>query len=127
MSEKRKETSSPSGDHRAGTGRPATQDGIWPVHVDLVAGDPAAAMRAEVELAMNDLIGDENGEIVFYNDSGFRRLAIATDATVQAEGQVGKHRTASGQDVSGFGFLSFNNGLTLYYQSGLDVVVRAAG
>jgi hypothetical protein len=85
-----------------------------------------AAMAAEVELAMSDLQGDANGEIVFFNDSGLRRLSITTDAGVVADGRAGSHRTAAGQDVSGFRFVTFDNGLTLYYQSGLDVVVRAA-
>lgn len=94
------------------------------------AGEPApdgpAIMAAEVELAMSDLVGDANGEIVFFNDSNLRRLAIATDAAVVANGRAGNHRTAAGQDVSGFRFVTFDNGLTLYYQSGLDVVLRGA-
>jgi hypothetical protein len=85
-----------------------------------------AAMAAEVELAMSDLQGDANGEIAFFNDSGLRRLSITTDAGVVADGRAGSHRTAAGQDVSGFRFVTFDNGLTLYYQAGLDVVVRAA-
>jgi hypothetical protein len=90
------------------------------------AGGASAAMPAEVELAMSDLVGDANGEIVLFNDSGLRRLAIATDAAVVADGRVGAHRTATGQDVSGFRFLAFDNGLTLYYEPELDLVVRGA-
>jgi hypothetical protein len=83
-------------------------------------------MAAEVELAMSDLLADANDEIVFSNDSGLRRLAIATDAAVVADGRAGTHRTAAGHDVSGFRFVTFDNGLTLYYQAGLDVVLRGA-
>ena len=86
----------------------------------------SAAMAAEVELAMSDLVGDANGEIVFFNDSGLRRLAIATDAAVVADGRAGAHRTAAGQDVSGFRFVTFDNGLTLYYQTAWTLVRRAA-
>jgi hypothetical protein len=90
--------------------------------------DPApaggSAAMAEVELTMSDLLADANGEIVLFNDSGLRRLAIATDAAVVGDGRAGAHRTATGQDVSGFRFLTFDNGVRLYYQSGLDVVVR---
>ena len=104
-----------SGDaDREGGGEPA---------VDAAALGPAG----EVELAMGDLLGDANGEIVLFNDSGLRRMAIATDAAVVADGRAGPHRTASGQDVSGFRFLAFDNGLTLYYQTDLDVVVRQLG
>ena len=37
---------------------------------------------------MADLVSDDNGEIVFFNDSGFRSLAIRTDAAVVANGQA---------------------------------------
>jgi hypothetical protein len=100
-------------------------DAAWRGGADAALGGPAA-MAAEVELAMSDLVGDANGEVVFFNDSGLRRLSIATDATVVANGRAAAHRTAAGQDVSGFRFLTFDNGLTLYYESGLDVVVRDA-
>ena len=84
----------------------------------------AAAAMAEVELAMSDLLADANGEIVLFNDSGLRRLAIATDAAVVGDGRSGAHRTVTGQDVSGFRFLTFDNGVRLYYDAELDVVVR---
>jgi hypothetical protein len=99
----------------------------WRAGLDAALAGSATPMAAEAELAMSDLLGDANGEVVFFNDSGLRRLAISTDATVVADGRVGAHRTAAGQDVSGFCFLTFDNGLTLYYQAGLDVVVRAPG
>jgi hypothetical protein len=63
---------------------------------------------------------------VFFNDSDLRRLAIATDAAVVADGRAGPHRTAAGHAVGGFRFLTFDNGITLYCPAGLDVVVRAA-
>lgn len=110
----------------ASEGRGYAGEAAWRAGIDPALGGPAAAMAAEVELAMSDLLGDANGEIVFFNDSGLRRLAIATDAAVVADGRAGAHRTAGGQDVSGFRFVTFDNGLTLYYESGLDVVVRGA-
>jgi hypothetical protein len=99
-------------------------DAAWRAGIDpALAG---ASAPAEVELAMSDLLADANGEIVLFNDSGLRRLAIATDAAVVGDGRAGTHRTATGQDVSGFRFLRFDDGVTLYYQAGLDVVVRRA-
>jgi hypothetical protein len=88
--------------------------------------DAANSMTAEVELTMADLVGDANGEIVLFNDSNVRRLVISSDAAVVADGQAGPHRTTGGDDVSGFSFVTFDNGLTLYYQDGLDLVIRAA-
>jgi hypothetical protein len=78
---------------------------------------------AEIELALADLVADANGEIVFFNDSGFRSLGIRTDRAVIAEGQVGTHVTATGENVSGFSFVRFDHGLTLYFEAGLHLVL----
>ena len=74
-------------------------------------------------LALDDLMRDLNGEVVLFNDSGLRSLALTTDSAVVEDGQAGKHVTAAGEDVSGFRYLLFANGLRLYYQQGLDVLV----
>lgn len=99
-----------------------------PTRPDVGAADnPGRAgndARPEVELTMADLVSDDNGEIVFFNDSGFRTLGITTDASVVADGQAGRHVTASGADVSGYKFVTFDNGLTLYFERGLDLIVR---
>lgn len=86
--------------------------------------DPGEA-PTEVELTMADLITDDNGEIVFFNDSGFRSLGLTTEAAVVANGQAETHVTAGGADVSGFHYVTFDNGLTLYYEGDLDLVVHA--
>jgi hypothetical protein len=88
------------------------------------AADAAAEGRAEVELTMADLVSDDNGEIVFFNDSGFRTLGLTTTAAVIASGSSPRHVTAGGADVTGFKFVTFDNGLTLYYESGLELVVH---
>ena len=88
---------------------------------------PEGVTAAEVELALADLVSDARGEIVFYNDSGFRSLAIRTDRVVVGEGRAGTHVTAAGEDVSGFKFVTFDNGLTLYFQAGLDLILLSAG
>ncbi|MEZ5932488.1 MAG: hypothetical protein R3F54_11125 [Alphaproteobacteria bacterium] len=78
---------------------------------------------AGVELALEDLISDDNGEIVFFNDGGFRTLSIETDAQVVASGQATSHRTSAGEDVSGFNYVTFENGVTLYFDDGLDLLL----
>jgi len=93
------------------------------------AGPPAgrspeeASASAEVELMLADLVADANGEIVLFNDSGFRSLAIQTDRAVVADGRAGAHVTAAGDDVSGFQFVTFDNGLTLYFEAGLHLML----
>jgi hypothetical protein len=86
-------------------------------------GDVARA-AADGELALADLVSDANGEIVVFNDSGFRTLAIRSESPVVADGRVQKHVTASGEDVSGFNYVTFGNGVTLYYPDGLDLILQ---
>lgn len=118
----------PSHPVRPGSGpAPGSRDAgeaVWRASLDPVRAGPTA--MAEAELRMSDLVADADGEVVFFNDSGLRRLAIATDAAVVGDGRAGVHRTAAGQNVSGFRFLTFDNGVTFYYEAGLDVVVRGA-
>jgi hypothetical protein len=90
-------------------------------------GEAFATGAAEVELALADLVSDAKGEVVVFNDSGFRTMAIRTAAAVIAEGRVQKHVTTSGEDVSGFNYVTFDNGVTLYYPEGLDMTVQPAG
>ncbi len=95
-----------------------------------IARQPGAARRGEplpepveVELALADLISDDNGEIVLFNDFGLRSLALHTDAAVVADGRAPAHVTAAGDDVSGFKFMTFDNGQTLYFEEGLHLVL----
>ncbi|HWL67555.1 MAG TPA: hypothetical protein VNS22_04135 [Geminicoccus sp.] len=93
-----------------------------------VAGDPGADLDSlpVVELALSDLVQDIGGEVVLYNDSGLRAMGLVAHEAIVGEGEAGPHVTASGADVTGFKFVSFANGLTLYYQDGLDLIVRPA-
>jgi hypothetical protein len=74
-------------------------------------------------LALDDLVRDQDGEVVLFNDSGLRALALSTTTVVVEEGLAGRHVTAAGEDVSGFRYLAFANGLRLYYQPGLDLII----
>jgi hypothetical protein len=97
--------------------------------IDLAQDDGAAIEReasdtgAEGELVLADVVGDANGEVVVFNDSGLRTLAIRTEAAVTAEGRMQKHVTAGGEDVSGFSYVTFDNGVTLYYPEGLELLL----
>lgn len=101
------------------------RDIVGPNDDDAAAGvlPPAAPASAEVELALADLISDDNGEIVFFNDSEFRTLSIETQSSVMSKGQANAHVTAGGEDVSGFSYVTFENGVTLYFEEGLDLIL----
>jgi hypothetical protein len=89
-----------------------------------VGAEALAVGAAEVELALADLVSDANGEVVIFNDSGFRTLALHTSSAVVADGKVHAHVTAGGEDVSGFHFVTFENGVTVYFREGLDLIVN---
>ncbi len=76
-----------------------------------------------VTLALADLVQDSNGEIVLFNDSNLRRLALVTSASELARGQAPHHVTAAGENVTGFAYVTFDNGVTLYYEPKLELVV----
>jgi hypothetical protein len=98
---------------------PARDDGPPP-------GGPLERLPGEeppLVLALDDLVRDPDGEVVLFNDSGLRTLAISSPTVVVEEGEAGRHVTAAGEDVSGFRYVAFANGLRLYYQPGLDLIV----
>jgi hypothetical protein len=97
--------------------------------IDLARDDDAAIEGetsgggAEGELVLADVVCDVNGEAVVFNDSGWRTLAVRTEAGVAAEGRIQQHVTAGGEDVSGFSYVTFDNGVTLYYPEGLNLLL----
>lgn len=102
-------------------GRALLRPGAQP---DTAGAGPTGRGGAEVELTLADLLSDDNGEIVFFNDSCVRSLGIATEAAVVADGNADAHVTASGADVTGYHFVTFDTGVTLYVQPDLDLVVQ---
>jgi hypothetical protein len=88
-----------------------------------VEAETTSVGAVEVELALTDLVGDANGEVVIFNDSGLRTLALRTDSVVVAGGQSQSHVTAGGENVSGFNYVSFDTGVTVYFPEGLELIV----
>lgn len=79
--------------------------------------------KADIELALDDLIGDARGDIVFCNDSNLGSLAITTEAVVVEEGVAERHSVAGGMDVSGYRYVRFASGVTLYVEPGMSLVI----
>jgi len=102
-------------------------------------GDPqrnvsgtAAARTPAVErvdepltLPLDALLPDANGEILIVNDAGLSGLTLVTGAVVVESGTAADHMTAHGEDVTGFRFLRFAGGPTLYYPADLDLRIVA--
>lgn len=107
------------------SGAPETAPAEWPFSDrDALQGLLADAEGETVTLALSDLVQDGNGEIVLFNDSNLRRLALVANAAELARGQAPHHVTAAGEDVTGFAYVTFENGITLYYEPQLELIVR---
>ncbi len=74
-------------------------------------------------LALSDLIADRNGEVVLFNDSNLPVLTLLTAERPVARGRVESHVTAGGVDVSGYDFVTFGSGLTLYYPHDMQLLI----
>ncbi|MCB1971145.1 MAG: hypothetical protein H6851_00665 [Geminicoccaceae bacterium] len=94
---------------------------VFEQEIRQTSGDVGDSSR--LTLRLTDLIEDTNGEVVLFNDSHLPRLAVVTDISPVDRGEVGRHVTVNGDDVTGFHYIAFGNGLKLYYQDGLDLLL----
>jgi len=85
--------------------------------------DAAIESPARIVLRAEDLVQDENGEIVLFNDSHVASVALETTAKLVDEGETTQHVTAAGDDVTGFHYWQFDSGLTIYVKDGVDIVL----
>jgi hypothetical protein len=106
---------------RAQAGEPSVIDDLLPSAIEEI-GD-VGGEDPPLVLAVKDLVRDANGEVVLFNDSGLRSLAVSTDAAVVGQGRATRHKTAAGEDVSGFRYVAFDNGLKLFYQPDLELLL----
>jgi hypothetical protein len=80
----------------------------------------------EITLSLDDLISDNNNEVVLVSDPSLDSIKLVADSPISGSGLMEHHVTADGQDVSGYHFLSFETGLTLFYGDGVHVVVESS-
>jgi hypothetical protein len=85
--------------------------------VDETWVDHGGATDGRFRLAVADLIGGTADEVVLFNDSAVREVVLESEEEPVDRGDVVSHITADGVDVSGFRYLKFPQGLTLYYDS----------
>jgi|SRR5579872_6214277 len=75
-----------------------------------------------LSLSLADLLPDAHNEIVILDGSG-SNLAVVTDSAVMSHGTSGDHVTASGLDVSGFAYCTFEGGVTVFYPATHRLIV----
>jgi hypothetical protein len=77
--------------------------------------EPTDVDDSRFRLAVDDLIAGSADEVVLFNDSAVREVVLESAEPPVDKGDVDTHVTADGVDVSGFTFLRFSDGLTLFH------------
>ena len=97
------------------------QDRLPLVIVEPGAPSPADDLSADsVLLELDDLLPDPDGEVVLFTGEDVS-VNILTTETITEFGVAEEHVTATGVDVTGLNFYSFEGGLTVYSAS--DVLI----
>jgi hypothetical protein len=75
-------------------------------------------------LSLADLVPDIGGEVAIQS-FGVPAVGIeaAESVSVTASGTASSHVTAAGENVSGYRFYSFDNGITLYFPPDMVVLL----
>jgi len=76
-------------------------------------------------LRLADLLPDAEGELVLFADPA-QEVTLLAEAPLMAQGVADPHVTAGGYDVTGLAFLTFANGITLYYDGTLSLLADPA-
>ncbi len=85
---------------------------------------PAEGSENFLILRMDELLPDAGSEVVLLDDAG-EGFAIVTQDHVSGQGVAEPHVTASGLDVNGFSFATFDSGITVFYPSESKLLVLA--
>jgi hypothetical protein len=100
---------------------------LEPENLPLVIVDPGALSPADfpdadsVVLELGDLLPDSLGEVVLFMGEDMS-VNILTRETITGFGIADPHVTATGVDVTGLHFYSFEGGLTVYSASDILIV-----
>lgn len=78
-------------------------------------------LAATITLRVIELCPDENSEVVVESTSGVGELVIKSPFEVAERGVLGRHVTAQGDDVSGFGYVRFKDGVRIIFPMALRV------
>ncbi|MCB2053751.1 MAG: hypothetical protein KDE35_05850 [Geminicoccaceae bacterium] len=83
--------------------------------VDAVADAPSG-----IRLHLADLLSDDAGELLL---EGFGPVELIAEEGVAGHGLAPAHVMASGEDVSGFGFVTLAGGTMIYFSPDIDLSV----
>jgi hypothetical protein len=120
-----------SKEYRHGEGRQANpradDDGAEILILDpRNAPDQDQATEEAVVLELEDLLPDTSGEVVLFAGEEMP-VNIVTDESMTEAGIAEAHVTATGVDVTGLHFYSFEGGITIYSPTDLSIVTDSGG
>ena len=96
-----------------------TGETVDPVIVDLPTGAAALTLDADsIVLELGDLLPDASGDVVLFASDEVP-VNIVADQALTESGIASEHVTATGVDVTGLMFYSFESGVTLYSHTSL--------
>jgi hypothetical protein len=112
-------------DDPQGKPAPVTEAGKAPASAPAQSRSEAAtdAAAGTLVLPLDVLIPDAQGNIALIEGMGGVPIAIATDKEVAETGRAGANVRAGGVDVSGYRFVRFRSGVTLYFPDCADLTV----
>jgi len=90
--------------------------------IDSAFSDTLPADHGPPTLRLEDLLANDHGEVIL---DAAGPVAIQSDGHVVDAGHRPDHVTAEGEDVSGYAYLTFDTGLTIYYPGDADVIITA--
>lgn len=79
----------------------------------------------QMVLSLSDLLPDAGGDVVLFSDAGPLAVNITTHSRILDTGTADHYVTSTGVDVSGFHFLTFEEGPTIYYPSDIDLLITS--
>jgi hypothetical protein len=101
---------------RKPVGLRSEDSGFADVRSDERASDPATDVQdGRFRLSVDELIPGRANEVVLFNDSAMREIVLESSRRPSDHGIVDAHVTADGVDVSGFRYVRFADGLTIFH------------
>ncbi len=82
--------------------------------------------RSGIVLELGDLIANDHGEVVLFNDSAVQTIVLQSSARMVSQGLSKGSQTKDGQSIEGYKYCKFDNGVTIYYPDGLELILKSA-
>ena len=89
----------------------------------LVSGCRATRENNGLTFALKELLPDIGGEVVIDSGAG-ADITVLTDDAVTARGVERHHVTLGGDDVSGFAYCRFADGITVFHPRWLSLFIE---